>query len=95
MIDKRRNLDSDQSKQFQLQDGSTSLTVKNDPKDNTTTQNLDSELKTRDQKIQAYSSENDVQTQTPVPNENGFCDKQCPFIMTGQFCGPFCRFTPN
>ena len=95
MIDKRPKLDSNQSQQFQLQDESTSLTVKNGPKDKTTNQNLESQIKTKDQKIQAYSSENDVQTQTPVPNENGFCDKNCPFIMTGMLCGPFCRFSPN
>lgn len=46
-------------------------------------------------KIQVYPSNSDVQTQTQVPNDIGFCDRNCPYIMTGMLCNPFCRFTPN
>ena len=95
MIDKRPNVDLSQSGNFQLEDNTTKQIATDISKRNTSIQNLEPEKTTKDQKIQAYSSENDVQTQTPVPNENGFCAINCPYIMTGMLCGPFCRFTPN
>ena len=48
-----------------------------------------------EKEVQVYPSQSDVQTQTEVPYDRGFCDLDCRYIMTGVLCNPFCRFTPK